>query len=224
MSDQPSSRGEVVGIARTLIARGVLSRSLHGNISLRLDDGERMFMTGSSLVDLGEDDLAVLDLQGGVLEGHVAPTEHEIIRMHTAVYAELPDVRCIIHTHSPFATAFAVARQPLPLVAESLARWGVTHAIPVASWAPRGSEDSVNFILDAIRRGSPPPAVLLENHGVLSWGADANEALRRTIAIEENAQLAVLAQSLGGAKELSPENAQLAVARKAAHQGAGPQA
>lgn len=212
-----TERATVVGIARTLIAREILSRSLHGNISLRVDDGERLLMTGSSLVDLGEDDLAVLDLEGGVIEGHVAPSEHEIIRMHTAVYKERPDVGCIIHTHSPYATAFAVAAKTLPVVAESLARWGVTHAIPLAKWAPRGSDDAVDFILQAVRGcEAPPAAVLLENHGVLSWGENADAAVRRTIAIEENAQLAVLASSLGGANEFLPENARLAAARREA--------
>lgn len=211
-------RSTVVGIARTLVAREVLSRSLHGNISLRLGDGERMLMTGSSLVNLAEDELAVLDLDGGVIEGHVAPAEHEIIRMHSAVYAERPDVGCIIHTHSPHATAFAVAGKPLPVVAESLARWGVTQPIPLAQWAPRGSDDAVGFILEAIRAGEPPPGVLLANHGVLCWGEDADGALRRTIAIEENAQLAVLATSLGGANAFSPEDARLAAARRTAFQ------
>lgn len=210
-----SQRATVVGIARTLIARQILSRSLHGNISLKTDDGERLLMTGSSLAELGEGDLAVLDLEGGVIEGHVAPSEHEIIRMHTAVYKERPDVGCIIHTHSPYATAFAVAGTALPVVAESLARWGVAHAIPLATWAPRGSDDAVEFILEAVRGSeAPPAAVLLENHGVLSWGENADAALRRTIAIEENAQLAVLAALLGGANAFSPENARLAAARR----------
>ena len=209
-------RATVVSIARTLIARGVLSRSLHGNISLRLGDGQRILMTGSSLVNLGEDELATLDLDGAVIDGHVAPAEHEIIRMHTAVYKQRPDVGCIIHTHSPYATAFAVAGKPLPVVAESLARWDVTQPIPVAAWAPRGSDDAVNFILQAIQGDANAPAVLLANHGVLVWGADADAALRRTIALEENAQLAVLATSLGGANEFTPENARLAVARRTA--------
>lgn len=211
---------DVLDIAATLISRGILSKSLHGNVSVRLDDGERLLMTGSSLTGLTEDSLAVLDLDGNVVSGEVAPTEREIIRMHTAVYRERSDVGSIIHTHSPSATTYAVAGKDLPLVAESLARWGVTHPIPVAQWAPRGSDEAVGFILDAVRRGHNPPAVLLQSHGVLAWGAGPNEALRRTIAIEENAQLALGAAALGGALELTPEMAQSAAARKAAYQSA----
>lgn len=209
-----SAAQEIVEIAQTLISREVLSRSLHGNVSVRLDDGERIMMTGSSLVGLREDELATLDLEGDVLEGHMAPTEREVVLMHAAVYKQRPDVRCIVHTHSPYATSFAVAGRPLPLVAESLARWGVAHPIPVARWAPRGSENAVGFIIEAIRTSEAPPAVLLESHGILAWGVSGNEALRRTIAIEENAQLAVLAEGLGGAKEFTPDMARAAVARK----------
>lgn len=214
------SRTNLLDIAQMLISRGILSKSLHGNISVRLDDGERILMSGSSLVGLTEESLAVLDLDGNVVSGEVAPTEQEIIRMHTAVYRERSDVSSIIHTHSPFATSYAVAGKDLPLVSESLARWGVTHPIPVAKWAPRGSREAVQFILQAIRTAGLPPAVLLQSHGVLSWGGSPNEAVRRTIAIEENAQLAVTASALGGALELSPEMAESASARKAAFQKA----
>ena len=213
MTEHAEARATVVRTARTLIDRGALSLSLHGNISLRVAD-DRLLMTGSSLANLAEDDLAVLDLDGAVIDGHVSPSEHEVIRMHTAIYGERPDTGCVIHTHSPHATAFAVAGQRLPLVAESLARWDVVNAIPSAQWAPRGSEDAVNFILEAIRTDDATPAVLLQNHGILVWGRDANQALRRTIAIEENAQLAVLAGPLGGATEMTPEQARLAVARR----------
>lgn len=214
---QESSK-DVLDIAQTLIARGILSKSLHGNISVRLDDGERILMSGSSLVGLSEDSLVLLDAEGTVLSGEVAPTEHEIIRMHTAIYREQSDVGSIIHTHSPFATSYAIAGKHMPLVSESLARWGVTHPIPVAKWAPRGSDAAVDYILEAVRNGQNPPAVLLQSHGVLAWGRGANEALRRTIAIEENAQLAVTAAGLGGALEITPEMAKSASARKEAFQ------
>lgn len=214
MAEQAQARSEVVELAGTLASRRILSRSLHGNISVRLPGTVHILMTGSSLAGLTEDDLAVVDLDGDIVQGDVAPTEMEVIRMHTAVYGERSDVGCVVHTHSPFATSFAVAGRPLPVVAESLARWGVTRPIPLARWAPRGSDDSVGNILAALRDQEGAAAVLLENHGVLSWGSTANEALRRSIAIEENAELAVLAQSLGGPRSLSPEMARLAAGRR----------
>lgn len=217
MTHNAQERSHVLDVARTLVSRQVLSLSLHGNISLRLPDTGRMLMTGSSLAKLTGDDLAVVDFGGTVVEGDVAPTEHEVIHMHTVVYAERPAVGCVVHTHSPFATAFAVAGRPLPVVAESLARWGFTRPIPLAKWAPRGSDDAIANIRAVLRDAEGAGALLLENHGILSWGADASEAMRRTIAIEENAQLAIRAQSLGGAREMSPEMALLAAARRGSY-------
>lgn len=213
----PDERAEIVKAARTLIDRAVLSKSLHGNISVRVPGTDHIVMTGSSLVALDDSKLGVIDFDDTVLDGHVAPTEFEVIAMHTAMYRERDDLQCVIHTHSPYASAFAVAGQPLPLVAESLARWGFTTDVPVATWAPRGSQESVSNIVDALHRQPGTPAVLLENHGVLVGGSDVNEAVRRSIALEEDAQLALLAQPIGPPKSLSPEQAASAAARRQQH-------
>lgn len=207
-------RGQIVKVARQLIDRHITSKSLHGNISVRVPGTDHLVMTGSQLAGLAEDDLAVIDLDDNVLDGHVAPTEFEVIAMHTAVYRERGGVHCVIHTHSPAASAFAVASRPLPVFAESLARWGVTTETPVAGWAPRGSQESVTNIVDALRTEPAAEAVLLENHGVLVGGEDANQALRRSIALEENAELGILAERLGGARAMTKAQAEAAVARK----------
>jgi L-ribulose-5-phosphate 4-epimerase len=208
------ARTHVLEIATTLIAREVLSYSLHGNVSVRVHERARIVMTGSSLSGLSADDLAVLDLDAGVIEGHVSPTELEVVRMHTSVYRRRPDVGCVVHTHSPHATAFAVAGRELPVVAESMARWGVARPVPVAAWAPRGSDEAVGNIASVVDADAELPAVLLASHGILVWGSGPTEAVRRTIAIEENAQLALLAQGLGGAQELTPEQAASAAVRR----------
>jgi L-ribulose-5-phosphate 4-epimerase len=208
------ARAQVLHVAATLIDRGVLSRSLHGNVSVRVPATDHIVMTGSSLADLTVNDLAVLSLDATIVEGEVSPTEREVVHMHTAVYLRRPDVGCVVHTHSPHATAFAVAGRPLPVVAESMARWNITRPVPVAAWAPRGSEAAVGNIARTLDADDEVPAVLLASHGILAWGGSATQALRRTIAMEENAQLALLAQPLGGAVELSPEQAATAAVRR----------
>lgn len=215
-------RAKIVQVARTLIERNITSKSLHGNISVRVPGTDHIVMTGSSLVGLSEDDLAVIDLENNVLDGHVAPAEFEVIAMHTAVYQVRAELNCVVHTHSPAASAYAVASRPLPVFAESLARWGITTETPVAGWAPRGSEASVTNIVDALEQEPEAAAVLLENHGVLVAGADTTEALRRSIALEENAELGLLAERLGGARAMTREQAQAAVARKQQFLAAGP--
>lgn len=207
-------RADIVRAARTLIDRAIPSKSLHGNISVRVPGTDHLVMTGSSLAGLDEAELAVIDLDDRVLEGHVEPTEFEVIAMHTAVYRERDGVHCVIHTHSPAASAYAVSSRPLPVYAESLARWGVVVETPVARWAPRGSEESVGNIVTALRGEPAADAVLLENHGVLVGGRDVDEALRRSIGLEENAELGLLAERLGGARAMSRTQAEAAVARK----------
>lgn len=209
-----AERANIVTTARLLIDRGVLSLSLHGNISVRVPGTGHLVMTGSSLVGLTEPAMAVISLGGEVIEGQLAPAEREVLGMHTGFYAERPGAGSLVHTHSPHATAFAVAGLALPVVAESLARWGIEEDIPVAPWAPRGSAESIEFIGQALREHPTAEAVLLGNHGILVSGLDLNASLRRTIAIEENAQLAVLASGIGGPQTLSAAQAKTAAARR----------
>ena len=213
-----AERGLIVETARLLIDRGVLSLSLHGNISVRVPGTEHLVMTGSSLTGLTEQSMAVLSLGGDVIEGELAPAEREVLGMHTGFYAERPDAGAVIHTHSPHATAFAVANTALPVVAESLARWGIDTDIPVAQWAPRGSAESIRFISGTLREHQAAEAVLLGNHGILVSGGDLRASARRTIAIEENAQLALLSAGAGGYQTLSVAQSRAAAARREAFQ------
>lgn len=211
-----AERKKIVDTARLLIERRVLSLSLHGNISVRVPGTDHLVMTGSSLAGLTEDAMVVISLGGEVIEGHMAPAEREVLGMHTGFYAERPQAGALIHTHAPHATAFAVANSALPVVAESLARWGIDSDIPVAQWAPRGSAESIEFIAAALREHEGAEAVLLGNHGILVAGGDLQASARRTIAIEENAQLAVLSAGIGGYQALSMAQSRAASARRQA--------
>lgn len=205
----------LVDAARDLRDSGVLSRSLHGNMSL-MTSGDRgsFLMTGSSLKNLAVADLGHVSVDGELLGGGMRATEVEVIAMHAVVYGARADVQCVIHTHSPAATAFAVARKPLDCVAESLARWGFKDETPVASYGPRGSAESVAAITEVLEANREAPAILLASHGVLVFGATVNEAVRRAIAIEEAAELALRAEAIGGAKVLTEAEALAAMGRR----------
>lgn len=219
-----AERTSIVATAQLLIDRRILSLSLHGNISVRVPGTDHLVMTGSSLVGLTEQDMAVITLDGELIEGEMASAEREVLGMHTGFYAERPDAGALIHTHSPHATAYAVASTALPVVAESLARWGVEGEIPVAQWAPRGSAESIEFIAQALREHSASEALLLGNHGILVSGRDLQASARRTMAIEENAQLALLSASAGGYQELSVAQAKAAAGRRQQFEAAHDQA
>src|ERR1700685_2085561 len=104
-------------------------------------------------------------LDGTLLEGTLPPIQGAVVAMHTAMYADREDVGCVLHTHSPYATAYAVANRSIGCWIEALAMFGLPNGVPIAGYAPRGSDDAVANIRAAML--PEVPAVLLANHGVL---------------------------------------------------------
>jgi L-fuculose-phosphate aldolase len=199
----PEERQAILASADLLVRAGVLSHSNHGNSSVRLGDGQSMMITGaSSLFGQTPETLAVLDLDGNVKEGKLQSTSAEIVQMHACVYKARPEVGAVIHTHSPMVSTYAMAHQPMPIHYEGLLRQGVSSAIPVAGWGPRGSRESVTNIEKALAENPGVSAVLLANHGLLAWGRDQMAAARLIISLEEAAEMMLRAEHLGGSKEL----------------------
>ena len=197
-------RKQLVQAAEALFKSGVMQASGHGNMSARLD-GERMLLTrGGNIGGMTVDDFAVVTFDGEPVDGGLPPTTREIVGMHACVYRERLNVGAVIHTHSPHATAFALANEPLPCAYEALLRFGVTGAIPVAGWAPRGSPESVANIVGRLREDPDTPAVLLGNHGLLAFAADPLATARLVISMEEAAQMTIAARKLGGEKPFPP--------------------
>jgi L-ribulose-5-phosphate 4-epimerase len=194
-------RDQLVRAAGLLFEAGVMSPSGHGNLSVRLPEPERLLLTATGTIrNLGPEQLAVLTFDGEALEGEIEPVAHEIVGMHTCVYRARDEVGAVIHTHSPRATSFALAHQPLPVAYEALLRFGVTADIPVAKWAPRGSPEAVAAIVAQLRAHPTVPALLLGNHGLLAFARDPLAAAQLIIVLEEAAQLLLDADTLGGAK------------------------
>jgi L-ribulose-5-phosphate 4-epimerase len=191
----------IIQAAGILVKAGVLSNSLHGNISVRIPGTDAIVLTGrASLAAFAEEELAVLDLDGNVLQGHLDPTSHEIVHMHTTPYKLRSDVGSVIHTHSPYSTTYAVASKPLECISEAMSRFEMTEPVPVAGYAPRGSREAVQNIASVI--GERTKGVLLQNHGILTMGSDANAAARVVIVMEETAFLGINAAALGGAQPI----------------------
>lgn len=209
--DHRDARAElVVAAARHLFASGVMSHSGHANLSVRLDADRFLLTTTGSVRELRADQLATVGMDGSVLDGELAAENAEIIAMHSVVYAARPQVGAIIHTHSPAATAFALAHRPLPCRAEPLLRFGQAEDVPVVPWGPRGSDVSVRGIGDVLQGNLTTAAVLLANHGLLVFGADPMAAARLVVAIEETAEAEIAAAAVGGAVDF-PEGALAAV-------------
>lgn len=200
---------ELEAAVALLRSGGALVRSSHANLSVRLDAGRVAMTRRSTVADLEAHDpdaLCVVSLDGKVLEGDVDPAMDEIIAMHTRIYQERSDVAAAIHTHAPHLTAFAIAHRTLELVHEPMLRVGITRPVPVVPWAPRGSRESVEGIVERAKADPGVKAVLLANHGVLAFAETPESTARVMATLEEAASLAILAGSLGGAKAL-PDSA-----------------
>ncbi|GAA2716387.1 MULTISPECIES: class II aldolase/adducin family protein [Streptomyces] len=208
MTDAPEVKSrahQLVEAARQLFVAGVMSHSGHANLSVRLDT-DRFLLTPGFVRDLQPHQLATVSLDGQVLEGELRSVSVEIIAMHSVVYRARPHVGAIIHTHSPAATAFAVAHRPLPCRTEPMLRFGQPEDVPVVPWGPRGSDVSVRGIADVLERRPTTAAVLLANHGLLVFGPDAAAAGHLLVAIEESAEAEIAAAAIGGAVDF-PEGA-----------------
>ncbi|MEU1089650.1 class II aldolase/adducin family protein [Streptomyces sp. NPDC005576] len=200
---------ELVAAAEVLFTAGVMSHSGHANLSARLD-AESFLLTPGFVRGLRPADLAAVSLDGRVLEGELRSVSAEIIAMHSAVYRARPHVGAVIHTHSPSATAFAVAHRPLPCRTEPMLRFGQPEKVPVVPWGPRGSDVSVRGIVEVLERHPTTSAALLANHGLIVFGPDSAATAHLVVAIEESAEAEIAAASIGGAVDF-PEGALAAV-------------
>ncbi|MGG8409012.1 class II aldolase/adducin family protein [Streptomyces sp. 12297] len=200
---------QLVAAAEMLFAAGVMAHSGHANLSARLD-GDRFLLTPGFVRGLRPEQLATVSLDGQVLDGELSSVSAEIIAMHSAVYRVRPQVGAVIHTHSPSATAFAVAHRPLPCRTEPMLRFGQAEEIPVVPWGPRGSDVSVRGTVDVLERRPSTAAVLLANHGLLVFGPDSAATAHLVVAIEESAEAEIAAAAIGGAVDF-PDGALAAV-------------
>ena len=205
--------GQVAEIAQRVVASGAISANGHGNVSVRVPGAEEMYFTaGPSLRNHPASMVVRVGLDGTLLEGDLPPIQGAVVAMHTAMYADHPDVGCVLHTHSPYATAYAVAHRPIGCWVEALAMFGAPSGVPVAGYGPRGSDEAIANIRAAVTPGVP--AVLLANHGVLVFHRTPELAILIGSVVEEAAQAGINATGLGGPAEI-PEGMRAAALQRA---------
>jgi L-fuculose-phosphate aldolase len=213
---------QVLAAAASVVAGGAISHNGHGNVSIRVPGADEMYYTSApSLRGVTPDGICRVALDGTLIEGVLPPIQGAVVAMHTALYASGADVGCVVHTHSPYATAFAVAQQPIDCWIEAMAMFGLADGVPVAAYAPRGSEQAVANIRAAIRPGVP--AVLLANHGVLVFHRTPDLAVLVGGVIEEAAQASINARAIGGPVPLPLEMRAAALQRAMAFDARGTQ-
>jgi len=204
---------QVLDAAQRVVASGAISANGHGNASLRVPGAEEMYFTaGPSLRNHPASAVVRVGLDGTLLEGELPPIQGAVVAMHTAMYTDHADVGCVLHTHSPYATAHAVAHRRIDCWIEALAMFGLAAGVPVAAYGPRGSDQAVANIRAAVAPGVP--AVLLANHGVLAFHRTAESAVMVGGVVEEAAQAGINASCLGGPVQV-PEQLRAAALQRA---------
>lgn len=191
-----SLRGEIVAVGRRLYERGLVGGS-EGNISARLPGG-RVLATpsGASKGFLTPDALVVTDLSGRELEGGRASSE---LRMHLRIYALRSDVAAVVHAHPPTATGFAIAGRPLDecVVPEVIATLG---QVPIVPYATPSTEELPDRMTPWV---ATHDALLLANHGAVTYASTLARAIDRMESIEQAARSLLVAHLLGRVNRLS---------------------
>jgi L-fuculose-phosphate aldolase len=171
-----------------------------GNLSVRLDD-QRLLVTptGVSKFLLKSADMVIVDLQGRQLDGYRKVTSE--VSMHLAVYRHRDDVTAVIHSHPPVATAFACVGRGLDemLCQEAVMTLG---AVPLATYATTGTEEVAASLVPFIPGHD---AILMANHGAVTYGCTLLQAFQKMEIIEHLAQIALVAHQLGAPRILKHE-------------------
>ncbi len=171
-----------------------------GNISERVPDTDLLVIKPSGVTygELTPKSMVVVDLEGDVVEGDLAPSSD--MATHAYVYRELHRVGGVVHTHSPYATAWAARRESIPCVLTAMAdEFG--GDIPLGPFARIGGEEIGQGIVETLRDSSSP-AVLMESHGVFTIGRDARDAVKAAVMCEDVARSVLLARALGELERL----------------------
>jgi L-fuculose-phosphate aldolase len=193
MPESPADAFAAVVAAAKGMLEARLTSGTSGNVSARLDD-DTVVITPSSLryQEMTAGDLIVLDMDGKQLSGQRSPSSEKLL--HLACYRAFPEVGAVLHSHPPYATMFACARQPVPAVIDEMLVY-TGGEVPVAGYAMSGSaEVGANAVAVLASVGS----ALLASHGLVTVAAGPDQALHQAGVVEHCAQVALGARLLGG--------------------------
>jgi len=169
-----------------------------GNVSARdLQTGLVVIKpSGVRYDDLRPEQMVIMDVEGRVVEGTLKPSSDAAT--HLYIYRHRPDVRGIVHTHSPYATAFAAVGKPIPVYLTAIAdEFG--GPIPVGGLAMIGGEEIGREVVRSIGGSC---AILMKNHGVFTIGPSAEAAVKAAVMVEDVARTVYLALTLGQPEEI----------------------
>jgi L-ribulose-5-phosphate 4-epimerase len=172
-----------------------------GNVSARVPGADLLIIkpSGVDYDELSPEVMVVCDFDGNVVEGeHAASSD---TAAHGYVYAHRGDVGGVVHTHSPYATAWAARGEAIPCVLTAMAdEFG--GPIPIGPFALIGGTAIGEGIITTLH-GHRSPAVLMQNHGVFAIGKDPRAAVKAAVMCEDVARTIHLARTHGDPQPLN---------------------
>jgi len=207
MNSEQQHREEIVRLGRMLHQRGYVAAT-DGNLSVRLD-AERVLTTPTNMSKgmLAAEDMAVVDMQGRQLEGRLpASTE---IGMHLLIYRLRPDVKGVVHAHPTTATGYAAAGLELnqALISEVVLSVG---SIPLARYGTPGTHELITALEPLVPNHN---AILMANHGVVTYGDSLLRAYMKMETVEHFAKIALVTHLLGRQQPLTADDMEKLAAR-----------
>ena len=172
-----------------------------GNVSARVPGHDLMVIkpSGVSYDDLTPESMVVCDLHGEVVDGEHAPSSDTAAAAY--VYRHLPHVGGVVHTHSTYACAWAARAEPIPCVLTMMAdEFG--GDVPVGPFALIGDDSIGRGIVETLQ-SSNSPAVLMAGHGPFTIGADARQAVKAAVMLEDVARTVHISRQLGEPRRIA---------------------
>lgn len=203
------ARREIVQVCRRLYDRGLIAGP-DGNVSVRLP-GDRVLVTpaGMSKVDVTEEDLVELSLDGQHRRG--ARRASSEVAVHLRVYQRRPDVQAVVHAHPPTATGFAVAGESFSacVLPEIIYQVGWVPLVPYATPGTMALADAFEPFV------ARHDAFLMANHGATTVGPSLLLAHQRMESLEHTAKILLTARLLGRVQTLGPDDVRALEAARA---------
>lgn len=202
-------RHDICVAGRWLRDRGFVVAT-DGNISVRLDSRRILTSpTGINKGSMGADDIVIVDVEGHRLNGRRNPSSE--LAMHLLIYRLRPDINAVCHAHPPTATGYAAAGIPLnkALLCELVIALG---CVPVARYGTPGTSELTAGIEPLVHGHD---AILMANHGVVTYGPDLLTAFFRMETTEHFARVSLVTEALGKQMLLSGGDVEKLVAARA---------
>ena len=201
MHNELEIKKQMCEIGRRIYNRGMVAAN-DGNISVKIAENEFLCTpTGVSKGFMTPDYICKVDINGNILFANKGFRPSSEIKMHLRVYKERPDVQSVVHAHPMYATGFAIAGRPLtqPIMPEAVIALG---CVPIAKYGTPSTDEIPNSVSEYLQYFD---AVLLENHGALSYSDSLEAAYMKMESLEFYAKLLYISEHLGGPQELSKD-------------------